>query len=203
MEVESSEAEHEGDRELVRRLLDGDHLAFEVFWKEHAARVHRFALHRTGGDRELASDAVQAALCTAMGALDSYRGEGSLFSWICGICRYEVLARLRQRGRQGSEVPIEGAVEGDEVLSRLLASPGGPEVELLRAEARSAVHETLDRMPPRYARALEWKYAESWSVREIAASLQVSEKAVESLLVRARRLFRELFEPGGPRRPTT
>ena len=41
--------------------------------------------------------------------------------------------------------------------------------------------------------ALEWKYAAGLSVREIAERLEISEKAAESLLTRARVVFREAF----------
>jgi RNA polymerase sigma factor (sigma-70 family) len=53
------------------------------------------------------------------------------------------------------------------------------------------VHAVLDRLPPRYGRALEWKYLEELSVKEIARRLEVGPKAAESLLTRARLAFRD------------
>ena len=41
--------------------------------------------------------------------------------------------------------------------------------------------------------ALEWKYLEGLSVREIAVRLGRTEKAAESILLRARRTFRKLY----------
>ena len=52
---------------------------------------------------------------------------------------------------------------------------------------------TLDSLPNPYGDMLEWKYLQGHSVKEIAARLQISPKATESLLTRARRAFREGF----------
>jgi len=51
----------------------------------------------------------------------------------------------------------------------------------------------LDRLPPRYAAALEWKYIDGLPVNEIAARLELTSKAAESMLTRAREAFREGF----------
>ena len=52
---------------------------------------------------------------------------------------------------------------------------------------------TLDHLPSRYSDALEWKYIQGLSVNEIAARMELGPKAVESLLTRARRAFRDGF----------
>ena len=58
----------------------------------------------------------------------------------------------------------------------------------------------LDELSDRQRRVLEWKYLESLGVREMAERLGETEKAVESLLYRARREFRRLFEVDSLRR---
>ena len=181
------------DRRLVRRLRDGDDGAFDEFWRSHAERLFRFALSRCGGDADLARETVQAALCKALENLDAYRGTGSLFSWICGICRNEVAGRARTRQRRGPHLSLDVESGADPLLNALLSPADNPEAALLRAEARVRVHDALDRLPHRHARALEWKYAAGLSVREIAERLEISEKAAESLLTRARVVFREAF----------
>jgi len=62
-----------------------------------------------------------------------------------------------------------------------------------RDETARLVHLLLDRLPPRYAAALEWKYIEGLSVAEIAARFDLTTKATESMLTRAREAFREGF----------
>ena len=49
----------------------------------------------------------------------------------------------------------------------------------------------LELLPDRYAQALEAKYGDGLSVEEIARQLDLSVIAAQSLLARARNLFRE------------
>jgi RNA polymerase sigma-70 factor (ECF subfamily) len=72
-------------------------------------------------------------------------------------------------------------------------SDTGPEAVLRRDETARLVHVLLDRLPPRYAAALEWKYIDGLSVNEIAGRLELTSKAAESILSRAREAFREGF----------
>ena len=76
-------------------------------------------------------------------------------------------------------------------------SPSGP---LESEETRLEVLRVLDELPDRQRLVLEWKYLDALRVREIAERLGDSEKAIETVLYRARREFRRLFEakrPGG------
>ena len=59
------------------------------------------------------------------------------------------------------------------------------------AETRSQVLAALDRLSDSQRLALEWKYVENLSTREIAIRFGQTEKAVESILFRARNRFRE------------
>jgi RNA polymerase sigma factor (sigma-70 family) len=78
-----------------------------------------------------------------------------------------------------------------ESLSVLTA--GDPDEEMRRREISRLVQVTLDRLPERYGSALRWKYIEGVSVREIGTRLEVSAKAAESVLTRAREAFRDGF----------
>jgi DNA-directed RNA polymerase specialized sigma24 family protein len=63
----------------------------------------------------------------------------------------------------------------------------------LRKELSQLVQVALDALPFHYSSALEWKYIEGLSVKEIASRLELGLKAAESLLTRARQAFRDSF----------
>ena len=65
---------------------------------------------------------------------------------------------------------------------------------LAREETREIVNATMSQLPVHYRSALEAKYVSQRSVREIAGDQATSEKAIESLLTRARQAFRETFQ---------
>ena len=148
-----------------------------------------------GQDADGAEEVAQAALCKVVRKLHTYRGEASLFTWVCTFCRWEISAWHAQRGRRGVAVElIEESAEVRGALESLSAlGTEGPRERLLRQEVGEVVRHVLDQLPSRYGDALEWKYVEGLSVKEIATRLGVGPKAAESLLTRARQAFRDAF----------
>ena len=74
-----------------------------------------------------------------------------------------------------------------------LAAPASdePETRVWREQLHRIVEATLDSLPGHYGEVLEWKYIDGLSVNEIAARLDLGQKAAESLLTRAREAFRD------------
>ena len=180
------------DHDLVRRMLDGDEHAFEAFFEAYFDRVFRFAARSVNHDDD-AEDIAQAALVTAIRKLHTWRGDASLFTWLCAICRREILAYFTRTATTRGAGRVAGQPTAPAVLERL-ASPGlDPEAEALRAETSRRVHMALDDLPDRYGDVLEWKYLHGLSVNEIAGRLGLTAKAAESMLTRARAAFREGF----------
>jgi RNA polymerase sigma-70 factor (ECF subfamily) len=184
------------EAELVRRMLAGDERAFDAFFTGHFPRLYRFVLPRLNGDPEAAREVVQAALTKAMRALADYRGESALFTWLCQICRREIVDRVRADKRRTDRVVL---IDDRPELRAAIESIEAPEeYDLLksygRAELGGVVRSVLDRLPPRYGDALEWKYVEGHSVEEIGMRLGIGHTAAQSLLARARVAFREALE---------
>ena len=182
----------ETEMSMVRRMLEGDEEAFEWFSDVFIPRLQRFALNRLGHDRELAKEIVQRTLVKVIDKLDTFRGEAALMTWLGACCRAEIALYFRRRGRGGVTVELDD--EPAPVTSTWSAPPPeGPEASFLRGEAAELVHEALDQLPAHYGRALEWKYLDDLTVREIAGRLEIGPKAAESLLTRARNAFREVY----------
>ena len=180
------------ERELVRRMLGGDERAFDEFFDAYFPRLFRFAVLRLR-DQDAAEDLVQNSLIAAVRNLGSWRGEATLFTWLCTICRREISAWEKRTSRH----VIVSLAEDDPGLRAALDSIGAaadaPDAGLARADTGRIVQLALDHLPPRYSRALEWKYLEDLSVDDIAGRLQCTPKAAESLLTRARNAFRDAF----------
>ena len=183
------------ERELVRRMLSGDERAFTEFFDGYFPGLFRFALARMRRDEDAAEEVVQATLCAAIPKLGTFRGEAALFTWLCTFCRHEISGFYRRTGRDYAAVEL--AEDDPEVAAALeslsAANDTGPEADLRRNETGRLVHLLLDRLPPRYAQALEWKYIDGLSVKEIAARFDLTSKAAESMLTRARDAFRDGF----------
>lgn len=186
------------DRARVERLLAGDEQAFDDFFEDNFPGLYRFTLARLK-DPDLTREIVQSAICKAIANLRSWRGEASLSAWLFTICRYEISGHFRKLRRTPPQVELaEEVPEVRAALDSLASGYDGPEEALRRKELARMVHVVLDRLPPRYGRALEWKYLDGVPVKEIAERLEVGPKAAESLLTRARNAFRDglaAFDP--------
>lgn len=182
--------------ELIAGMLKGDERAFTAFFDSYFPRVYRFALPRLGGDADATAEVVQATLVKAMRKLADFRNEASLFTWVCQICRHEVVDWLRAQRRHSDKVVL---MEDSPELRAAVDAIAAPDTEepanrYSAAETRRLVRSVLDRLPPRYGDALEMKYVEGLSVEEIGVELGIGTTATQSLLARARVAFRDALE---------
>lgn len=186
---------HLDDKILVKRLLKGDEQAFGLFFDENFARLYRFVLPRVAHDAELAREIVQAALARALVRIASYRGEAALFTWLCTIARNELADWMKRNARYRQHIVLtEDLPEIRAAVDSLLAPKiDGPATRYQRLEMSRLIQVALDRLPARYGDALEWKYIEGYSVKEIARRLDLSPEAAQSLLARAKRAFQDVY----------
>ncbi|MEM9301974.1 MAG: RNA polymerase sigma factor [Pseudomonadota bacterium] len=186
---------HSEDRAMARRLIRGDRRAFDRFFRDNFPRLFRFAIARLHGDEQATAEVVLKSLNKAISKLDQYRGEAAMFTWLCAICRNDIVDHLRAIGRYREHIVlVEDSPEVQAVVDSLAAGVSmSPEANQNRRDALRLIQVALDQLPPSYGDALEWKYIEGFSVAEIAERLCVGREAAQSLLARAKRAFRETY----------
>ncbi len=181
------------DRKLVRAILSGDERALRRFFDEYFPRLYRYARHRLRNEADV-DDVVQIVLAQAARRMETYRGEATLLTWLVQICRHEISRQLHKSSR---EADMMTPFLNDDLLRSVVESietdgACDPEASSRRSELISLIQFSLDQLPEHYARALELKYIEGFNSREIAAQLKTSDGAIQSLLARARRAFRDV-----------
>lgn len=186
---------HLEDRKLLKRMLAGDERAFNQFFDENYSRLYRFALARLSGEKDLAAEIVQQALSKALRKIRSYRGEAALFTWLCTICRREIADWARKNASYREHFVLTEDYPDIRAVVDSLNAPQSddPRHRYQRYEATRLIQVALDRLPPSYGDALEWKYIEGFSVREIAQRMNITQDAAQSMLARARRAFQEIY----------
>ena len=193
MTSDSNDPARARDRALARRMCDGDEAAIAEFCRDYLPRVYRFAAARVRVEAD-ADDVVQNVMRNAARRIETYRGEATLLSWLLQICRRELAKRYARLDRQ----PTQLAIEGDDALRDLIDSIEAsqttePEHAILREELTTRLRRALEELPDRYADALEMKYVDDLSSKEIAEQLGIGDEATQSLLARARRALRGVF----------
>ncbi|MCA9156319.1 MAG: sigma-70 family RNA polymerase sigma factor [Planctomycetales bacterium] len=185
------------DKHWRRQALAGDGPAVARLAAEMLEPLYRFCYYRVGRDRHLCEEVVQETLVQAIRKLEQYepdRSRGDLFPWLAGLARNEIQRVLARRHDSVSLEAMWAAM--DQRLARVYAALDRELIEedVLRCEeTRQMVNATMSQLPSHYREALELKYVAGHSVRQIATARAMTEKAVESLLTRARQAFRETF----------
>jgi RNA polymerase sigma-70 factor, ECF subfamily len=179
-------------------MLAGDARAFDTFFDAYAKRLAAFATRRSTLPAAAIEDIVQNTLIKAIRCLASYRGEAALFTWLCEISRNELVNLRRKEARHAASESFEESSIRETVLALRAPDADGPLEALEIAAHRSAVARALNSLPERYARALEWKYGDGFSVEEIARMLGLTTTAAQSLLARARLAFRQAWPEEQP-----
>lgn len=176
------------DTELILAIQSGDESALGALYQRYLPAVWRYAYVHLAGNIHAAEDVVSETFLAAVrgiARLDPMGG--SVGGWLIGIARHKVGDIRRHRGRTTGTEP--------EVLDAF-ADPKTPAAAapLEEAETRACVRLVMDRLDGEERLALEWKYVEGLSVREIAGRLGRTEKAAEAVLFRARNTFRTAYE---------
>jgi RNA polymerase sigma-70 factor, ECF subfamily len=187
---------HPQDLQLARRASTGDRAAFDALFTQVFPRLYRFVLLRARHDEDATQDLCQQTLERAIRHLASYRGEASLFTWVCQIARRELADYWEHLGRDAKR---QSSYDQDESVRHALESlevdtSSLPEAQSEQRDLQLLVQSVLDHLPTPYGDALEWKYVEGLDAAEIGARLKVSSTAAHSLLARARGAFKSEFE---------
>lgn len=144
---------------------------------------------RAGFKTDECQDLCQQAVMKAVQSRGGYDPQKALpVQWLCGIGRNVMLEAFRANSSR--RLVMEKLARSiDEISTEPMPS------ELLeRSETALAVRETLEHIGEPYRRVLEAMYLEDLPAKVIATELGKSEKAVHSLLYRARKLFAEKLQ---------
>lgn len=163
----------------------------EAVYRDYAHRLYGFFYAYSSGDAELAKDLVQETFYTALKKKRRFNpAKGSIETWLWTMARRRLIDALRKRSRRGPLPPIEKI---EKALINATDDQPLPDEILERKETRLRIGSVLAALPQDYQNVLQRKYLEGESVRTIAQAKSVSEKAIESLLSRARQSFKNEF----------
>jgi RNA polymerase sigma-70 factor (ECF subfamily) len=187
--VDLVRAAREQERQCVARVLAGDMAAFGALVRQHHPLAYDVA-YRVLGDPQDAEEVVQDAFVKIHQALDTFRGDASLRTWVLRIVMRLSLNRRRDRAR-GSWRRLglhrrERATE-NEVPDVPAPAAETPEARYVSTETRLRVRRLVDDLPAPLREALVLNSFDELSYDEIANILGVPLGTVSSRIHSARR----------------
>jgi RNA polymerase sigma-70 factor (ECF subfamily) len=174
-------ADQRSDRELAQLVVgEGDEGAFRALYRRHNPTVYRFVLRMVGGDTAEAEDVMQETWLRAARALERFRWQSALSSWISGIA----LNRVRELARKKKRSLVE--VDGEWEMP-VAPQDSGKRIDLERA---------LELLPPGFRTVLVLHDVEGFTHQEIGGQLGITDGTSKSQLHGARKAMRRLLNMG-------
>lgn len=175
--------------ELVRRLQQADQAACADLCGRFGAALHRYAASRLWGDQDLAEEVAMETLTDAVRNIRRFDPRrASLPAWLYGIARRRLQAAWRRQRRKRS-VPLEAQVPM-ETLAEVADGPGLEGAVGQRVDAQRQVARLSEVLTEAEMELLMLSCVEGFSAKEIGRIVGRSERAVESLVHRAKRKAR-------------
>ncbi|MBM4017992.1 MAG: sigma-70 family RNA polymerase sigma factor [Planctomycetes bacterium] len=175
------------DADLVRAIQAGDQTALETLYQRYLPSIWRYAFSQLSGNAAAAEDVASETFLAAVRQIGRLAPEGgSVGGWLIGIARHKAQDLRRKAARLAAALD-QGAADA-------AAAAETPAAALETAELRACVGRIMDGLDDEERQILEWKYLDDLPVRNIAARLGRTEKAVEAALYRARQTFRAAYE---------
>jgi RNA polymerase sigma-70 factor (ECF subfamily) len=155
-------------------------------YERYMPSIWRYAFSRLAGDDSVARDVVSETFLAVLQSLGR-AGEApdDVARWLSGVARHKLADHWR-RSRPQKQIDEDGADPPDH--------GSDPVAAMDASETRRAVGEVMAGMEDAQRIALEWKYIEGLTVREMAGRLGCTEKAVEAILYRARAVFKAQYK---------
>jgi RNA polymerase sigma-70 factor (ECF subfamily) len=168
------------DLDLLARWKAGEQRAATLLVERHGGAVARFA--SSMGAREDVDEIVQDTFVRAFTAIDGFRGESSLRTWLFTIARRLLLDRRRAARRRGEHVEVhetDAATEFD------------PLDGVVADETQDRLRTALARLSTTQREVFVLRVSEGLSYREIAEAVGTTEGAARVHYHHAMRAIKE------------
>lgn len=174
-------------RSLLEEVLNGDPEAVSDFYKSNSPKILKYLVKHLPSEED-AEDLTNDVFFEAIDSLQILNKEDNLQAWLYKIAHNKMVDYYRKRKIKSlllSQIPYL------EIISNEIHQP---EFQFEKDRIRDKIEKTLIGLSDKYQKILRLHYEEGIPVKELAAKLDMSFKATESLLFRARKQFQIAYE---------
>jgi RNA polymerase sigma-70 factor (ECF subfamily) len=183
---------------LMLRFKDGDTEAFEQLFARHTRPVVNFA-YRFVRNRGMAEELAQEIFLKVYEAAAGYQVQAKFTTWLYRIATNVCLNEIRKphvRAALNNE-ENNGDTPGwvNSQTGSVCDSSASPDLLLERQAISNALRQALGQLPDKQRAAFILNKYQELSYGEVAEIMKISEKAVKSLIHRARETLAERLKP--------
>jgi RNA polymerase sigma factor (sigma-70 family) len=177
----------------IAALKQGDETAFRGIVATYQDKVYNTCLGFLESSQE-AEDAAQEVFIEVFRSVGNFRGDASLSTWIYRIAVTKSLQEIRRKRRQKRFAHFVPRIHGEEEPSDCVGDPdlrNQPLAQLEDKERADILYRALGQLPESQRVAFTLHKIEGLSYQKIAAIMDASLPAVESLIHRAKTNLRK------------
>lgn len=168
---------------FIKQILAGDSNATVQFYKYYSPKILSY-LNKKLPRFEDAEDLTNDVFLEAIDSLSFLQKEQNISAWLYKIAHNKMVDFYRKRKIKSiflSQIPFLQII-ADEINQ--------PEFQFEKNKIRDAIESTFRNLPDKYRKILKMHYEDRIPIKQIAIILEMSFKAAESLLFRARQSFK-------------
>ena len=183
-----------GDAELVAQLRQGSEAAFRQLVERYQGRVYSTALALLPSAAE-AEEVAQDVFVEVYQTIHGFREEAALSTWLYRLATSRAL-RQRRWGQAKKRFAVLTSLLGFD--NQVLHEPpdhAHPQALLEHEQQLATLRQHIGRLPAQQQVAFVLRHEQDLTYQEIAAVLDTTVAAVESLLFRARQTLRQTLSP--------
>ncbi len=172
---------------LAKQIISGDEQAVVKFYKLYSPRILHYLLKRLPREED-AQEILNDVFLDAIDSLSILKKDNNLQAWLYQIAHHKTVDYYRKRKIKSlllSQIPYLEIVD-TEVHQ--------PEFILEKDKVRDKIETAFKSLPDLYRKVLRLHYEDKIPVKKIALMLEMSFKATESLIFRARQSFKLAYE---------
>jgi RNA polymerase sigma-70 factor (ECF subfamily) len=166
------------EAESIKSILAGHTAEFTHLVKAYETSVFRIVMGFVH-QKEDAEDITQEVFVKAFQSLDRFAGRSSFSTWLYRIAIHTSLNELKRRKRR-----TLWSMAAD--MLQLPSTNKNPEQALAEKTEQDEIRKAIDRLPEKQRMAFILSRYEELPQRDVALIMEISEGAVEQLLLRAR-----------------
>ncbi|MBI2465384.1 RNA polymerase sigma factor [Candidatus Shapirobacteria bacterium] len=172
---------------LIEKILQGDKRATVAFYQQYSPNIFDYLKKRLPREED-AQEVLHDVFLEALDALPLLRKKESISSWLYTIARNEVVDFYRKQKIKSillSQIPF---------LQLVANEVNQPEFEYEKERVRERIEKSFSLLSPHHQKILRLHYEDGIAVKQLAIFFNLSFKATESLLFRARQSFIRAYE---------
>ncbi len=172
---------------IIDKIISGDSYAAVEFYHLYSPKIISY-LSKKLPTSEDAEDLTNDVFLEAIDSLSLLKNKNAITAWLYRIAHNKIVDFYRKRKIKSlllSKMPF---------LEVVASEINQPEFQFEKNKIRDKIELALHKLSTQYQKILRLHYEENFPVKDIAPMFNLSFKATESLLFRARQRFKQEYE---------